>query len=217
MPRARVPPDAPPGVGLVETMRAEDGRIPHLDRHGARLGASARAWGLAVDVGALLAQAADAAAQAGAGVHRARLVVAADGRADLDVAPLVSPPFATAWLDPEPLAEAGSWRCTHKTTARAHYDRALARAAAHGADEPLLLNARGEVTEGARTNVWLREGDRWVTPPLAAGGLGGVERAAWLEEAHAEEDVVTPQRLAAADALWLSNALRGRMRVRLVR
>lgn len=211
------PTDAPAGVGLLETMRVEDGRIAHRVRHRARLADSARAWGLSVDADALFEHIAEAAARADPGVWCARLVVPPAGSHELALSPLASPPFATVWLDPEPLAEAGTWRCTRKTTARAHYDRAIARAVARGADEPLLVNARGEVMEGARTNVWLREGDRWVTPPLASGGLSGVERAAWLEEPGAEEGVVTPERLAAADALWLSNALRGRMRVRLVR
>ena len=211
----KLPPSATPDVGLLETMRVEGGRVAHLARHRARLAASAAAWGLDLDADALFERVTRAAADTD-GVWRARLVIRHDRAPELDLAPLASPPFATAWLDPEPLAEAGTWRCTRKTTARGHYDRAVARARRHGADEPLLLNARGEVTEGARTNVWLREGDRWITPPLAAGGLGGVERAAWLDEAGAEEAVVTPARLAAADAVWLSNALRGRMPVRLV-
>lgn len=211
-----LPADAPPGVGLLETMRAEGGRVAHLAAHRARLAAAAAAWGAPVDAEALFDEVAALAAEVGAGVWRVRLLLFPDGSDTLTLVPLRTPPFATVWLDPAPMLEAGTWRCTTKTTARAHYDRAVARALDAGADEPLLLNARGEVTEGARTNVWLREGDRWITPPLAAGGLGGVERAAWLDEPEAREGVVTPERLAAADELWLSNALRGRMPVRLV-
>ena len=55
-----------------------------------------------------------------------------------------------------------------------------------GADEALLLNERGEITEGAATNFFCIQGsgdshDVVCTPPLAAGLLPGVTRAAVLE------------------------------------
>ena len=123
----------------------------------------------------------------------------------------------TAWVDPEPLPEAGTPVCVHKTTDRAHYDRRLARARDRGADEAILLNTWGNVAEGALTNVWVEVGGRLWTPPLDAGGLGGVMRAHVLAtDARAGERPLTPADLRDADAIFLSNAVRGWMPVRLV-
>ena len=59
----------------------------------------------------------------------------------------------------------------------------LARAEADdaGADEALLLNERGEITEGAATNFFCIANGAVLTPPLHAGLLPGVTRAAVFE------------------------------------
>lgn len=198
---------------LLETMRAEDGRIALFDRHLARLAASAEALGIAVDPDAVRQR---VAAALGEGIEGVRLTVGPDGVA-VETWTLEAAPFQTAWIDPEPLAEAGTWRCVHKTTARDHYRRRHDRARARGADEAVLLNARGEVVEGTRTTVWAERDGRLWTPPLAAGGLAGVMRAHVLAtRPEAGERALRPVDLQTADAVYLSNALRGWMPVRLV-
>ena len=46
----------------------------------------------------------------------------------------------------------------HKTTNRGLYDRAFAAASKEGFADALFLNTRGEVTEGAISNVFIEEG-----------------------------------------------------------
>ena len=41
---------------------------------------------------------------------------------------------------------------------------------------------RGEITEGSRSNLFIKLNGRWFTPPLFAGLLPGVMRAAMLED-----------------------------------
>jgi para-aminobenzoate synthetase/4-amino-4-deoxychorismate lyase len=79
----------------------------------------------------------------------------------------------------------------------------------------LFLNERGEITEGARSNVFLREEGDWFTPPVESGLLPGVMRSALLEdqELRAREKVLTRDDLFAADEVWVCNALRGALRV----
>ncbi len=199
---------------LLETMRAEDRRIALLDGHLARLAASAVVLGYPFDLYDVRQRVAEAV---GAGVQRVRLTLGEGGDVEVESDPLLQTPIQTAWIDPEPLAEAGTWRCTLKTTARAHYDAHAERARQRGADEAVLVNARGEVVEGTRTTVWAEIGGRLWTPPLAAGGLAGVLRATVLAtDPRAGERTLTPGDLRAADALALSNALRGWMPVHLV-
>ena len=214
-------PPAPPGpaVRLIETMRAEGGRVALLDRHLARLAASADALGYALDLDGTR-RAAERAAERAAGrggVLRVRLTLGRGGDVEVEAGPVAGGPFRTAWVDSVPLAEAGTWRTAHKTTDRAHYAARRDRALAHGADEAVLTNAAGLVTEGARSTVWAERGGRLLTPPLAAGGLGGVFRAHVLAtDPRAAEADLTPDDLWAADAVWLTNAVRGWMPVRLV-
>ena len=201
---------------LLETMRAEAGHVALLDRHLARLAASAPVFGFAFDEAQTRAAVADALARAEpAEAHRVRLTLG--DRVHAEAAPLVGAPFRTVWLCPDPLREAGGRLCRHKTTDREHYEAPYRRARAAGADEAILVSADGEVVEGSRTSVWVRRGDAWLTPPLGAGGLPGVARAVLL--AHlpgAREATLTPDDLFTADALAVSNALRGLCPVALV-
>jgi branched-chain amino acid aminotransferase len=52
----------------------------------------------------------------------------------------------------------------------------LREARARGADEVVILNLAGEVTEAAVSNIAFVRGGALVTPPLAAGILGGITR-----------------------------------------
>ena len=62
-------------------------------------------------------------------------------------------------------------------------DNVLAREEARrrGADEAILLNTRGLVTEGSASNVFLVLDGRLVTPSLSSGCLAGITRQAVLE------------------------------------
>ena len=112
--------------------------------------------------------------------------------------------IATACLDSrDPLLR-------HKTTARSRYDAALA-CLAPGVFDAIFLNERGEVCEGGRSNLFVQLDGRLVTPPLSCGLLGGVMRRKLLEEGRAEERVLYPADLMRAEALFLSNAVRGLM------
>ena len=104
----------------------------------------------------------------------------------------------------------------HKTTVRPLYDAALRSLPA---DSPVFdlvfLNERGEVAEGARSNVFVERDGVLLTPPLDSGALPGVLRASLLASGKAREAVLWPEDL--AEGFWLGNALRGLVRVTLLR
>jgi para-aminobenzoate synthetase/4-amino-4-deoxychorismate lyase len=99
----------------------------------------------------------------------------------------------------------------HKTTLRARYDAAWRAAEAEGAFDMLFFNAEGELTEGGRSNVFVKLQGRWYTPPLACGVLPGVMRSVLLDDPawNASERRLSRDDLLAAEALVLCNALRG--------
>jgi branched-chain amino acid aminotransferase/4-amino-4-deoxychorismate lyase len=101
-----------------------------------------------------------------------------------------------------------------------YLDNVLARteARAVGADEALMLNSRGEVACAAAANLfWIAEGQLF-TPALACGVLAGTVRAEVLAaaarlQAPPREVAAGLDALAAADAVFLTNALTGMRRV----
>lgn len=226
--KARFLTDAEPGFQLFETMLAtRDAGVRHLDRHVARLRASADALGFAFDEAAARQRIGARCVQLGDGEHRLRVALAKDGVLDIVAAPLAPlAPLAGAavavLLAPEhgfaPM-RSGDFLLAHKTTRRADYDRAWKAAQARGAFDMLFFNERGELTEGGRTSVFVKLAGRWFTPPLSSGVLPGVMRGALLDDPawQASERVMTLDDVLRADALMLTNALRGAMPAQLVR
>ncbi|ASQ91105.1 aminodeoxychorismate synthase, component I [Prosthecochloris sp. GSB1] len=99
---------------------------------------------------------------------------------------------------------------SHKTTRRGLYDRVLAEASGAGFDEVVFCNERGEVTEGAVSNVIIRKNGRYYTPPLSSGLLNGIYRKYFLEtRPDAEERVLSLRDIERADCLFVCNSVRG--------
>jgi branched-subunit amino acid aminotransferase/4-amino-4-deoxychorismate lyase len=78
--------------------------------------------------------------------------------------------------------------------------------------DALFMNERGELTEGARSNVFLVTDGRWFTPPLESGLLNGVARQEVLQTHPVEVTRLYHADLLNAEAIYLSNALRGLFR-----
>ncbi|MBI1905875.1 MAG: aminodeoxychorismate synthase component I [Rhodocyclales bacterium] len=204
---------------LFETLRCEPApaeRYPLLERHLARLAASARYFGFSFDP-EQARSALRAAAEPLDDIHRVKLTLAPDGQSRITCAPLDPRP-------PEPLrvgisthrVNAGDPLLRHKTTLRALYDAELARATALGYFDVLFFNERDELAEGARSNVFVDPGDGvLLTPPLASGVLDGVYRRALLDGGQAREARLTRADLTGARTIYVANALRGLLRVRL--
>jgi para-aminobenzoate synthetase/4-amino-4-deoxychorismate lyase len=104
----------------------------------------------------------------------------------------------------------------HKTTWRPHHDDAAAEARERGCFDALLCNERGELTEGARTNVFIeRDGVLW-TPPIACGVLPGILRGRLIASGRARETVLTFKDARSGQAVYVGNSARGLLRATLV-
>ncbi len=102
----------------------------------------------------------------------------------------------------------------HKTTQRPLCACAFEQATRDGFDDALFMNLRGEVTEGAISNLFIEKDGRWFTPPVECGLLPGVYRRHLLEmRPEIEQCVLTLDDLRHADAIYLANAVRGLRRV----
>jgi para-aminobenzoate synthetase / 4-amino-4-deoxychorismate lyase len=135
-------------------------------------------------------------------------VLRADSDVEIETAPLVATPEGPLWLclDCQPVCSTDLW-LFHKTTDRRRYDE---RARRHpNADDVVLVNQRGEVTETARANLALCLDGHWSTPPLGSGLLPGVERARSLAEGRLVERVLSVEDLRRADRVATLSSLRG--------
>lgn len=204
--------DCDPGLKLIETLRRENGSYPMWRYHLARLRHSAAWFGFPLDEQALFRVLGE---QPSSGLWRVRLTLDKAGRFAVQAVPLAATGTDRVARLASERIEAGDPLRRHKTTARRLYDQALRDLPA---DSPIFdlvfMNERGEIAEGARSNVFVERAGRLLTPPLSSGALPGVLRAHLLEQGKAREAVLYPADL--QDGLLLGNALRGLVPVRLV-
>jgi len=198
---------------LIETIHANRTEgCRHLDQHMKRLAASAAYFGFVFNEALIREKLGEACNLLGsAGAHRFRISLAPSGDISLQfgpVAPVDTP--VRLMLAREPIRSDDLF-LRHKTTLRGIYDRAWAEAEAQGAFDMLFFNERGELTEGARSSIFLRIEGNWYTPPLSSGLLPGVMRSSILADpaSNAVEKVLRLDDLRSAEALVACNVLRG--------
>ena len=214
--KARVLVDRRPGFELYETILHEPGEgFRHLDRHLARLRSSCEYFGFALDEPAVVAAAEREAGRFPDRPARIRVVVDRRGRVTSGGLPLPEPvePVRVALDEAEPV-DPSDPMVFHKTTRRRRYEEAKARHP--DADDVMLTNTRGEITETTIANVAVKLEGGWWTPPLDAGLLPGVGRELALEQDRVEERPITVAELRGAEEVALVSDNRGWRRVELV-
>ena len=83
-----------------------------------------------------------------------------------------------------------------------------------GLDDCLVLNSHGRLADSTIANLFYIKDHRFYTPPLSEGCVAGVMRRFLLEALpragySVHEQPVSPEELAGADEVFLTNALRG--------
>ena len=104
----------------------------------------------------------------------------------------------------------------HKTTNRKLYDTEFKKARKKGFFDCLFINTKGEVTEGAISNIVIKSKGRLYTPPVESGLLNGVLRKHLLGKKVKEKVLLKPDILK-ADKVYLINSVRGMLEVKLTK
>jgi para-aminobenzoate synthetase / 4-amino-4-deoxychorismate lyase len=104
----------------------------------------------------------------------------------------------------------------HKTTFRRWYEKSTNDIRRSNFFDVLHVNTRGELTEGARSNLFLKIKGTLYTPPVRCGLLPGVLRGWLLETGKCSEKTLYPDDLKRAEAVFCGNSVRGLVRVRIV-
>jgi para-aminobenzoate synthetase/4-amino-4-deoxychorismate lyase len=211
--------EPPVSFQLIETFLWSSGTgFRFLPDHLRRLASSARYFGFRFREEPVRAALRSAIRNdAATGQRKVRLLLARNGEVNVEISP-------TAAI----LKEAGPARVTlskvvvssrdpfvrHKTTHRGWRDEELRKAKADGFDEVIFLNERGEVTEGAITNIFIEAAGRLLTPPAACGLLEGIWRRRVLADRsrRVSERVLYPEDLRTCRRILLTNSVRGMMR-----
>jgi para-aminobenzoate synthetase/4-amino-4-deoxychorismate lyase len=214
--KARFLSGLPNDFELFETLRvdSEDG-YRHLALHLARLMASSAYFGFPCDIDQARALLEQTRIGLAAGQrHRVRLALGAHGAWTVQSAPITPLRDPVRVILARETTDSTDLFLRHKTSVRSAYDAAWRAAEAQGAFDALFFNERGELTEGGRSNVFVRLDGHWYTPPLACGVLPGVMRAVLLEAPAwgAREKIITLEMLDEVEDIVVCNALRGPLR-----
>lgn len=217
------------GDSVFRTLRCEAGRVWYWRRHYEKLAADCAALGLAcpseAQLLADLALIAPADAALRITVSRG---VAARGYASDPAAPSVRvvsasalPSYPAHWFEKGVTVRHCDWRWSRQPglAGLKHGNRLDQVMARREWDDPgvfdgLMRNIDDELVSGVMTNLWIRQGDRLLTPPLDGEGVAGVTRALLRESAErlgweVRTQPLRREALAAADEVILCNSLAG--------
>lgn len=215
------------GDGLFETMRAHRGEVPWWDAHWARLQLGAARLGIPLPDPARVHQQARELLAGDAAVLRLQLTRGRGGRG-------YAPPrdAEPVWILarhplPPPLPAGGlqlRWCSTRLALQPAlagikhgnRLEQVLARAEWHApgaidpdADEGLMCSTDGDVVSATAANLFVLAGGHWCTPPVDHCGVAGVARQWLLDRFDIEQRRLFPADVENADAVVLTNAVRG--------
>mgnify|MGYP003386631673 CR=1 FL=1 len=214
------------GHGLFETMRLSAGQLPLWHYHRQRLGVGAERLGIALDSSRLDGY-----------LHQALETFPTDGILKLLVTAGLGPrgyrqqgESSSYALQYFPLPTAANLkalhlqRCDYVLSHNAQLagikhlnrlDQVLAAAELKDGYEGLLCDVDGNVTEALSSNIFLFDGQNWLTPALNLCGVAGVMRRLLCEEIMPSlglQVVVKPVALANlinASEVFVCNAVRG--------
>jgi len=196
---------------VLETM-LWDGKYRFMDEHLDRARNSAEYFGYYFDRRAITRHLRSEGKKIGRdGLYRIRLLLAKDGDVTVESSEIKGTkknsalPVALSKIRTDP----NNLFLRHKTTNRELYDSEYRRYSAKGFFDVIFLNARGEVTEGAISNIIIRKNGGYFTPPISSGLLPGILRGHLMKTSKVKEKVLFLRDLKSADKIFLCNSVRG--------
>ena len=197
-----------PEFQILETMYW-GGEYRHLEDHIARMKESAEYFDFCFDERKVRRALQDLAARLPSAPQRLRMTLTQEGTVKLQHQEYVDERFGRVRISTRTVSRSDRF-LFHKTTNRQLYDDEWVAARNAGCDDALFFNEKGELTEGARHNVFVVKDGVWRTPPISCGLLAGTGRAQILrEQVEACQAILTLDDLLHADGIYLCNSVRG--------
>ena len=200
-----------PSFELLETMRWDtDNGYFLLNEHLDRLMDSAFYFGLSLNREALISVLKQSALDSESPIERVRLLVNRHGELSIERHPCTLD--KSIWkiaLSTTPI-DVHTPFVFHKTTARSLYEAHLETYPE--ADDVLLQNEKGELTESCYANIVVELDGKLYTPPLECGLLNGTMRKKQLAEKTIKERILRTDDLKRATRILLINSVHEWMR-----
>ena len=216
------------GDGLFETMRVHRGAVPWWEAHWTRLALGARRLRMHLpDRGLVEAQATELFADDGDGVLKLIVTRGSGGRGYappvdatptwvLSRHPLPPPPrmggLVLRWCDTRLALQpalAGLKHCNRLEQVLARGEWNDPAALHRDADEGLLRSTDGDAVGATAANLFVLRGGQWFTPAIDRCGVSGVCREWIARKTDVVQTRLSVTDVETADALALSNAVRG--------
>ncbi|MEO0047300.1 MAG: hypothetical protein RLZZ410_259 [Pseudomonadota bacterium] len=210
-----------PKMGLFETIRVEQGQAQHINLHLDRLTESAKKLNITLNRNSAeitIQQSCHNIPETEKNLpHRLRLDLSHDGKISAKVFTLnkLGDNIKLLWAQDlfahDVTMSSSNSLLKHKVTQRSIYDQAWQKAEALDSFDAVFLNEKGYVTEGGRSNIFIKLDSQWLTPPIESGCLPGVMRSILLKDSSMKvlERDILPSDVMRADEVILCNALRG--------
>lgn len=103
----------------------------------------------------------------------------------------------------------------YKTTYRPWYFDSFQKIKNGEVFDEIYFNERGELTEGARSNIILQISGKLFTPPICCGLLNGIYRQKLLDNGKCEEKILYKSDIERAEKIFCVNSVRGMVEVKL--
>jgi para-aminobenzoate synthetase/4-amino-4-deoxychorismate lyase len=205
---------------ILETMLLYDGEILFEEAHRQRMASSARYWAYPFSDQQWHQSIRELNQQwRRPGPARIRLLLDDNGRlrgetADAEPEPWPELP-APVNLARLPVAETSPF-FYHKTTHRPWYRSAMDAIRQGKLFDTVFINSKAEITEGARSNVFILDRGALLTPPVESGLLPGILRAELIRTGLCREQVLTIEDLRHAKQVYCGSSVQGLVPVRLI-
>lgn len=169
----------PEGSGVFETIRTENSEVFELARHMRRAATAARKFEIKLPSEEQIREAISALLIAEPQqLGRLRLLFSKDRFVAVHRSYVeITEPAKLTVIDESRLVDPIAF----KTFPYSHRTGLLEYAQRNGFDEIICVNESGEITEGAVSNFLFLIDGQWITTPLSAGVLPGVQRAIVIE------------------------------------
>jgi para-aminobenzoate synthetase/4-amino-4-deoxychorismate lyase len=205
---------------ILETMLLFDGEILFEEAHRQRMADSAHYWAYPFSdqqwhqaISELIQQ------WCRSEPARIRLLLDENGRMHGEVLRLDPEPWpelpAPVHLARLPVDETSPF-LFHKTTHRPWYQSAMDAIRQGKLFDTVFINSKAEVTEGARSNVFVLDRGTLLTPPVDCGLLPGTLRAELIRTGVCHEQVLSIDDLLQAEHVYCGSSVQGLVPVRLI-
>ena len=144
----------------------------------------------------------------------ARILLSKNGDFEIEYRDFIKDEINNIALSKEKLNSNNSF-LYHKTTFKPWYEKAYQKIKNKEVFDILFLNEKEELTEGARSNIFILKNEVLYTPKLSSGLLEGIYRQKIIKEKNAVEKNLYLEDLFSAQKIYMTNSIRGVREVRL--